>query len=137
MRIHHTTGASLFPCKKCEETFETHQDLKMHARIHIGERPFKCDQCDRDFAREIMLTLHKAQHSKTDMETILDKSLESQRKRKFLVTKQDGGFVVTTAGSSRKKNINHGANIVVVDKFDEIPNAFGDELIQQQEIIME
>lgn len=79
----------MFPCTKCDEAFQTNQELKTHARTHIGERPFKCDQCDRDFAREIMLTLHKAQHSKVDMETKLDKTLESQRKRKFLVTKQE------------------------------------------------
>lgn len=95
-----------------------------------GERPFKCDQCDRDFAREIMLTLHKAQHSKADMETKLDKTLESQRKRKFLVTKQDveSGVVVVSRG---KKNEG------IVNKFDETPNPFGEELqIQEEELII-
>lgn len=36
MKIHHTSGTRMFPCTKCDEAFQTHQEQKIHARQHIG-----------------------------------------------------------------------------------------------------
>ena len=36
-------------CKVCDQYFSTAFNLKVHFRIHSGERPFQCKICDKSF----------------------------------------------------------------------------------------
>ncbi|KAG6452341.1 hypothetical protein O3G_MSEX007577 [Manduca sexta] len=51
-------------CRDCGKGFYTAGALKIHRRVHNGDRPYKCDVCGRDFRQWSDLTYHKAIHSK-------------------------------------------------------------------------
>lgn len=50
-------------CNICLLTFTTSRALKMHTRIHSGEKPYKCGQCNKAFARKDELHTHKYFHT--------------------------------------------------------------------------
>ncbi|XP_043202791.1 zinc finger protein 236-like [Amphibalanus amphitrite] len=52
-------------CKLCEKTFAKPGLLTRHMLIHTGERPFKCEQCDRAFNQKNALKVHiESKHGK-------------------------------------------------------------------------
>ena len=39
-------------CSYCGRLFKTASQLKSHLRTHTGERPFKCDLCDKSYKQK-------------------------------------------------------------------------------------
>ena len=52
-----------FKCYECSYRAATRARLKIHLRIHTGERPFKCDQCNYSATQNGHLTTHKRTHT--------------------------------------------------------------------------
>ncbi|XP_063686481.1 zinc finger protein 320-like [Bolinopsis microptera] len=52
-----------FKCNECSYRAASRARLKMHLRIHTGERPFKCDQCNYSATQNGHLTTHKRTHT--------------------------------------------------------------------------
>lgn len=51
-----------YQCSYCNMTFRWQSHWKSHTRTHTGERPFKCNICDKSFARSDGLQCHKLTH---------------------------------------------------------------------------
>ena len=50
-------------CKVCDRVCNTPSELKVHIRVHSGERPYMCKICDMLFSRESHLTGHMRIHT--------------------------------------------------------------------------
>lgn len=62
----YSQASRVLQCNICLLTFTTSRALKMHTRIHSGEKPYKCGQCDKAFARKDELHTHKYFHTGND-----------------------------------------------------------------------
>jgi len=53
-------SVNLYRCSEpgCDKTFSRPSRLETHMLAHTGERPFRCDQCDKDFTRNAHLKRH-------------------------------------------------------------------------------
>ncbi|CAH1791497.1 unnamed protein product, partial [Owenia fusiformis] len=53
------THTNTFTCDICGHQFSQKNNLKVHQRIHTGERPYKCETCDKCFIRMSHLNYHR------------------------------------------------------------------------------
>lgn len=51
MRIHSDTRPYRCPVFECGKRFHTNGNLRKHSFVHTGEKPHKCDICDKSFAQ--------------------------------------------------------------------------------------
>lgn len=55
-------------CGFCGKVFYSEQNLKIHERIHTGDKPYKCDMCDKSFTQSSSLDTHKKGVHKSESE---------------------------------------------------------------------
>ncbi|XP_050082896.1 zinc finger protein 493-like [Anopheles aquasalis] len=66
-------GIKLHPCGKCEKMFKTRQALQKHMMYHIGQLPYRCDECGVQFMRIGQLSFHKSRYHGDSAPTIVNR----------------------------------------------------------------
>ena len=55
-------------CDECGITVPTVYFMTLHKKVHTGERPHKCNFCDKAYARKTHLTRHELSHTGGNLE---------------------------------------------------------------------
>lgn len=59
----HIDTPDLFICNYCKKAFPIKERLRLHMRVHTGDKPYACPQCPKTFARGGQLVQHRRTHT--------------------------------------------------------------------------
>lgn len=84
------TGQKPYKCNECQKRFAHNSDALKHQKIHSGVRPFACQLCSSTFVRRAHLTRHGKTHNKMTNELLNRNNYNDKRYNAEL--KNDCGF---------------------------------------------
>ena len=67
-KVEKTKNKIIHKCPHCDYSSDRKSIMKVHIRVHTGERPFKCDQCEYSSIERTSLTRHKRTHTGQNFE---------------------------------------------------------------------
>ena len=56
LKIH--IGEKSFKCEHCDKHIVLNSNLTSHQITHIGKKPRKCDECHKSFSQKVYLVCH-------------------------------------------------------------------------------
>ncbi|KAK2576248.1 hypothetical protein KPH14_005615 [Odynerus spinipes] len=59
---HFCIPPTAFVCEECGSSFSRAVALKVHKRLHSGDRPYSCTECSERFISQRLLTKHEERH---------------------------------------------------------------------------
>lgn len=68
--VHRRSHFEKFSCQYCSKVFNRKENLRVHERIHTGEKPFVCDICGKGYNQYVELRLHNRKHEKESSQFI-------------------------------------------------------------------
>lgn len=82
MRMHN--GERPYACDQCDYKCICQSDLKRHYMKHTGEKPFKCDTCDKSFAQSNTLKQHKRLHEENKQQVCKECGKHFEKRSKLI-----------------------------------------------------
>ncbi|PSN50241.1 hypothetical protein C0J52_02380 [Blattella germanica] len=65
---HFCIPPNAFVCEECNSSFSRAVALKVHKRLHAGDLPYQCDECEERFISRKLLVKHQQKHSEPTMD---------------------------------------------------------------------
>lgn len=64
-------GEKPYECNQCDDNFTLHSHLKRHGNIRTREKHYKCNLCDKAFSQLYNLQMYKRRHSREETTKVM------------------------------------------------------------------